>query len=76
MDVIDPERREVQDDHDGQRAIGEDADDARGEEEPAVAAQDGERPQVQPPPSYRCFATNAAAWARRSRLSFERIELT
>ena len=28
------------------------------------------------PVSIRCFATNAAAWARRSRLSFERIELT
>ena len=28
------------------------------------------------PVSSRCLATNAAAWARRSRLSFERIELT
>ena len=28
------------------------------------------------PRSMRCFATNAAACARRSRLSFERIELT
>ena len=32
------------------------------------------RPQC--PVSSRCFATNAAAWARRSRFSLERIELT
>ena len=29
-----------------------------------------------PDPGRRCFATNAAAWARRWRFSFERIELT
>src|SRR5262249_53072582 len=35
----------------------------------ARAGQSGLRP-------IRCFATKAAAWARRSRLSFDRIELT
>ena len=36
----------------------------------------GGRRGYAPPRSKRCFATNAAAWARRSRLSFDRIELT
>jgi len=29
-----------------------------------------------PEPGSRCLATNAAAWARRWRFSFERMELT
>ena len=39
---------------------------------PRVRAQQAQTP----PRSSRCLATNAAAWARRSRFSFERIELT
>ena len=46
-------------------------DGLRGSDDPWALGHD-----LQGPVSIRCFATKAAAWARRSRLSFERIELT
>ena len=49
-------------------------------DEIVLHGQDGcggpDEPAYAPPRSSRCLATNAAAWARRSRLSLDRIELT
>ena len=41
-----------------------------------LEGRQGGRGVQTPPRSSRCLATNAAAWARRSRFSLARIELT